>query len=138
MRGLDPPFPSFTLVMTQPYDSMRLPTYRESHVLRYHPYPRKHPKTSETLLRRVDHRYDEDCAPRPPPEVADELALTPLQDTREEAALSLDRAMDREDGEGMAAVKRRRSLTSLILDLALAVREGYRNSRAGKRRPATA
>ena len=42
-----PPYPSFTLVMSSPqvavYDNTRLPAHRASHQNRFHPYPRSHP-----------------------------------------------------------------------------------------------
>jgi hypothetical protein len=41
------PYPSFTLVMsTAPFaanDNMRLPAYRASHLIRFHPYSRAQP-----------------------------------------------------------------------------------------------
>lgn len=50
MPKLDPPFPSFTLMMHEyQNDSLRLPSYRESLVVRFHPYPRKQSK-SEALM----------------------------------------------------------------------------------------
>ena len=46
-----PPYPSFTLVMSSPqfaiYDNMRLPGHRASHQNRFHPYPRNHPSHQE-------------------------------------------------------------------------------------------
>ncbi|KAM5532698.1 hypothetical protein V8D89_013590 [Ganoderma adspersum] len=47
MPFVDPPYPSFTLIVTKmytslprPFDSSRLPAYRAAHVGRFHPYPR--------------------------------------------------------------------------------------------------
>jgi hypothetical protein len=69
-----PPYPSFTLVMSSPqfaiYDNMRLPGHRFSHQNRFHPYPRSHPSShqerhmvgprfiqvSSRLTRHSDHR----------------------------------------------------------------------------------
>jgi len=46
-----PPYPSFTLVMSSgpfaAHDNMRLPAYRGSHLSRFHPYPRVHPSLRE-------------------------------------------------------------------------------------------
>ena len=46
-----PPYPSFTLVMSSPqfaiYDNMRLPGHRVSHQNRFHPYPRSHPSSHQ-------------------------------------------------------------------------------------------
>ena len=43
MQRVDPPYPTFTLAMSAPglsiIDSSRLPTYRSTHVGRFHPYP---------------------------------------------------------------------------------------------------
>ncbi|KAI0362116.1 hypothetical protein OH77DRAFT_1416334 [Trametes cingulata] len=110
-------------------DSLRLPSYRESLVVRYHPYARKQPKTADRLMQKVDYRYEE-----PAPTPNDEDVLPPSPDTVEDIALNLDRAMSKEEAVG---IKRRRSLTSLIIDLALAVRDGYRSSRIGKKRPSS-
>ncbi|KAI8998623.1 hypothetical protein BD414DRAFT_475601 [Trametes punicea] len=109
-------------------DSLRLPSYRESLVVRYHPYPRKQAKLANQLMQTVDHRYDEDSNPAPT-----SCNVNPVpQDAVEDIAFSLDRAMRSDD---KIVVKRRRSLTSLIIDLALAVIDSYRSTRAGKRRP---
>ncbi|KAI0647068.1 hypothetical protein C8Q79DRAFT_602519 [Trametes meyenii] len=130
MRKPDPPFPSFTLMMAQfNNDSLRLPSYRESLVVRYHPYPRK-PSKSTDLMQTVDCRYEEEPSPSINGGDASSASLDPVDDI----ALNLDRAMSEEE----AGVKRRRSLTSLIIDLALAVRAGYRNSRIGKQQPSFA
>ncbi|EIW60337.1 uncharacterized protein TRAVEDRAFT_63913 [Trametes versicolor FP-101664 SS1] len=128
MPKLDPPFPSFTLMMHEyQNDSLRLPSYRESLVVRFHPYPRKQSK-SEALMQKVDYRYEE-------PAPAQDEEVTPPTPTEEgnNVALCLDRAMSKEK-DGDVGVKRRRSLTALIIDLALAVRNGYRTPRLGKRR----
>jgi hypothetical protein len=54
MPVLQPPYPSFTLVMSSaPFaanDNMRLPAYRASHLARFHPYPRAHPSHHEERL----------------------------------------------------------------------------------------
>ncbi|KAI0636955.1 hypothetical protein C8Q77DRAFT_1154840 [Trametes polyzona] len=128
----DPPFPSFTLMMHQyNNDSLRLPSYRESLVVRFHPYPRKESKSGDALMKTVDYRHEEPQSPaqsdEAPPRVTDE----PVEDI----ALELHRAMSKaEEEEEKVGVKRRRSLTALIIDLALAVRNGYRGSRTVKRR----
>ncbi|OSC97120.1 hypothetical protein PYCCODRAFT_1195034 [Trametes coccinea BRFM310] len=119
MRKPDPPFPSFTLAMTQWDDSMRLPSYRESLVVRYHPYARKEPKPAERYM----------AVPRHP---SGAIYTTNATDAIDEVASNLDRALNREAEDGVE-LKRRRSLTSLIIDLALAVIDSYRNSRVGKK-----
>ncbi|EJF63065.1 hypothetical protein DICSQDRAFT_179719 [Dichomitus squalens LYAD-421 SS1] len=44
---VDPPYPSFTLVMIAADPSLRLPSYRSSHLGRFHPYPRGGSRRSE-------------------------------------------------------------------------------------------
>ncbi|KIM89938.1 hypothetical protein PILCRDRAFT_201608 [Piloderma croceum F 1598] len=39
MHNPDCPIPSFSPVLSESQDTMRLPTYRSSHGLRHHPYP---------------------------------------------------------------------------------------------------
>ena len=47
----DLPFPSFSLAMSQYSTSdMRLPTYRTSHLLRFHPYPRTKLSSREIVM----------------------------------------------------------------------------------------
>ena len=57
MPSVNPPFPSFTLVMSNnmgnPADTSRLPTYRASHLGRFHPYPRAHPSYHESHMVRA-------------------------------------------------------------------------------------
>lgn len=46
----DIPFPSFSLVISQYSTSnMRLPSYRTSYLLRFHPYPRVQPSQREIM-----------------------------------------------------------------------------------------
>ncbi|KAL7283402.1 hypothetical protein ACG7TL_002832 [Trametes sanguinea] len=143
MRKPDPPFPSFTLAMTQWDDSMRLPSYRESLVVRYHPYARKEPKPAERYMQTVDYRYDGETATvaqnpenpgvaAMPRHASGAIYTTNATDAIDEVASNLDRALNREAEDGVE-LKRRRSLTSLIIDLALAVIDSYRNSRVGKK-----
>ncbi|KAJ3009026.1 hypothetical protein NUW54_g2935 [Trametes sanguinea] len=159
MRKPDPPFPSFTLAMSQWNDSMRLPSYRESLVVRYHPYPRKERKPAERFMvsslsatrrqpssselqdkQTVDYRYNGATQnPENPGEAAtppDASGAIDATDAIDEVASNLDRALNRgvEEGEEGLKPKRRRSLTSLIIDLAIAVIGSYRSSRVGKKR----
>ncbi|KAI0370302.1 hypothetical protein BV20DRAFT_1052633 [Pilatotrama ljubarskyi] len=56
MPRLDPPYPSFTLVMTS-LESSRLPSYRSFHVIRFHPYPRTaRSRPEERLITIMDRR----------------------------------------------------------------------------------
>jgi len=59
-----PPYPSFTLVMSSApfaaHDNMRLPAYRGSHLARFHPYSRAHPSLrEERFLTTLDCRFSE-------------------------------------------------------------------------------
>ena len=57
MRRLEPPYPSFTLVMNkaQDFDVSRLPAYRKSYLERFHPYARVSTRQpSEMLMVRVN------------------------------------------------------------------------------------
>lgn len=47
----DIPFPSFSLVISQYSTSnMRLPSYRTSYLIRFHPYPRVKPSQREIMV----------------------------------------------------------------------------------------
>ncbi|KAI9064449.1 hypothetical protein FKP32DRAFT_1675940 [Trametes sanguinea] len=126
--------------MSQWNDSMRLPSYRESLVVRYHPYPRRERKPAERFMQTVDYRYD-GATQNPvnpgeavtPPDASGAIDATEPID---EVASNLERALNRgvEEGEEGLKLKRRRSLTSLIIDLALVVIGSYRSSRVGKKR----
>ncbi len=57
MPLLPQPYPSFTMVLSSapfaPFaanDNMRLPVYRTSHVVRFHPYSRAHPSLHQERL----------------------------------------------------------------------------------------
>ncbi|KAI0336554.1 hypothetical protein GY45DRAFT_1238586 [Cubamyces sp. BRFM 1775] len=127
----DPPFPSFTTMSIQSQRSdLRLPSYREGFVIRYHPYPRAEKRAQEPdLMQTVDHRRQD---PPPPQSTEEHEVLPPTpQEVVDEAALALHRVVSDVE-ERSVRMKRRRSLTSLIVDLALAIRNGYRTSRRGK------
>ncbi|KAI0664792.1 hypothetical protein C8Q70DRAFT_1049002 [Cubamyces menziesii] len=124
---------------------LRLPSYREGFVIRYHPYPRTERRVQDTDLMTVDHRHQD----HPPPQNAGEHEIPPVQSQNlarqtptpqevvDEAALALHRVVSGVE-ERSVRLKRRRSLTSLIVDLALAIRNGYRTSRLGKGSPSVA
>ncbi|KAI0721988.1 hypothetical protein C8T65DRAFT_629887 [Cerioporus squamosus] len=61
MRLSPPPYPSFTTVMATtgllPPCVARLPSYRSTHLGRYHPYPMTfRPRDEDYLMTTVDHR----------------------------------------------------------------------------------
>ncbi|KAG2367679.1 hypothetical protein BDR07DRAFT_226578 [Suillus spraguei] len=104
-RIYDIPFPSFSLVMSQSStSSLRLPSYRTSHLLRFHPYPRVKLSQRESLMNTIDDRlsnlYDI---------VEEESARPDLQEAVEIAEA------------GIKPLVRRLSLTTLIIDLAVLV-----------------
>ncbi|KAG2050649.1 hypothetical protein BDR06DRAFT_638608 [Suillus hirtellus] len=120
------PFPSFSLVMNQSSTSnMRLPSYRTSHLLRFHPYPRVKLSQRESLMNTVDDRlsnwYDvveEDDNARP--------AILDLFDLHEEQHLNVENLQEVIEVAEVAHADakpriRRLSLTTLIIDLAVLV-----------------
>lgn len=122
-RIYDIPFPSFSLVMSQSStSSMRLPSYRTSHLLRFHPYPRVKLSQRESLMHTIDDRlsnqYDvqEDGSARP--------VVLDLSDLHEEhpnfEVENLQEAVEVAEAN-IKPLVRRLSLTTLIIDLAVLV-----------------
>lgn len=95
----------------------RLPSYKHSYMLRFHPYPRTGPVRQEPLeaLDESDVERDADESPRPgkgdPGQPADEV----------ETLIRAIHPRDEEPGEGKVTRSRRNSLTSQVIDLALLV-----------------
>ncbi|KAI0721075.1 hypothetical protein C8T65DRAFT_632149 [Cerioporus squamosus] len=121
-RKPDPPFPSFTTMSQEMQsDSVKLPAYRESYLLRFHPYPktRRHDKVS-SLMRTVDYRHSEVLATEETPEASNS--------PRDEVA-DLRQVVSQAEAEaGRQDIKQQRSLTSLIIDLAFLLRYKWRSS----------
>ncbi|KAG1850571.1 hypothetical protein DFJ58DRAFT_431856 [Suillus subalutaceus] len=119
----DIPFPSFSLVMSQSSTSnMRLPSYRTSYLLRFHPYPRVKPSQRESLMNTVDDRLsnqydvvDEDNSARP--------VILDFSDVHEEQHPNVENLQEAVEvaEAGVKPRVRRLSLTTLIIDLALLV-----------------
>ncbi|KAI0647089.1 hypothetical protein C8Q79DRAFT_925719 [Trametes meyenii] len=66
MSRIDPPYPSFSSVLSFPQNrnaqSSRLPTYRSTHMGRYHPYPRvARTYCQEQLLDTMEYHYEEEA-----------------------------------------------------------------------------
>ncbi|KAG2350919.1 hypothetical protein BDR05DRAFT_955060 [Suillus weaverae] len=122
-RIYDVPFPSFSLAMSQSSTSnMRLPSYRTSYLLRFHPYPRVKLSQRESLMNTVDDRLsnqhdivEEDDSVRP--------VILDLSDFHEEQHLNIENLPEVvEVAEAGAKPRLRRlSLTTLIIDLAVLV-----------------
>ncbi|KAJ3557009.1 hypothetical protein NM688_g1708 [Phlebia brevispora] len=133
-RAPDPPYPSFSLVMTtmDRYYPFRLPAYRSSYMNRYHPYPRV--KRPLDLMQTVDRRHvglDEIEAG------VEELLLhelsfsQPSTDEYEnetavlQAALATTGSGDGEH-EPDSYARKRVSFSSLVVDLAVRIGRGCR------------
>ncbi|KAG1757055.1 hypothetical protein EDB19DRAFT_7362 [Suillus lakei] len=121
-RTIDIPFPSFSLVMSQSsMSNMRLPSYRTSYLLRFHPYPRVKLSQRESLMATVDHRlsnqYDvvEDDSAGPVI-----LDFSDLHEEQRPDAENLQEVIEVAEAGAKAHV-RRLSLTTLIIDLAVLV-----------------
>ncbi|KAG1774011.1 hypothetical protein EV702DRAFT_554619 [Suillus placidus] len=122
-RIYDIPFPSFSLAMSQSSTSnMRLPSYRTSYLLRFHPYPRVKLSQRESLMNTVDDRLsnqhdvvEEDDNARP--------VILDLSDFHEEQHPNVENLPEAvEVAEAGAKPRLRRlSLTTLVIDLAVLV-----------------
>ncbi|KAI0748139.1 hypothetical protein C8Q80DRAFT_1270580 [Daedaleopsis nitida] len=113
----DLPLPSFTTMgQALQKDTLRLPTYRESLLARFHPYPqhRRRGPSANSLMRTVDRRYESEEVPNT--SVVGQTRTIPAPDE----SANLERVLEEVEDKG--AVKKKRSLTSLIIDLALVAR----------------
>ncbi|KAG1886017.1 hypothetical protein F4604DRAFT_1675705 [Suillus subluteus] len=102
--------------------NMRLPSYRTSYLLRFHPYPRVKPSQRESLMNTVDDRLsnqydvvDEDNSARP--------VILDFSDVHEEQHPNVENLQEAVEvaEAGVKPRVRRLSLTTLIIDLALLV-----------------
>ncbi|PCH37966.1 hypothetical protein WOLCODRAFT_161193 [Wolfiporia cocos MD-104 SS10] len=134
MRGtLEPAYPSFSLALSRAGNyTSRLPAYRESHRRRYHPYPRSPRRQSpDYLMNTVDYRYEDAF------NVAASLLESPPDIIRAGEAgdlENLDRALHYGTELRPKALQR---LTTLIVDLALAVRRRLAGMRSVKKLAST-
>ncbi|KAI6120530.1 hypothetical protein EDD17DRAFT_349968 [Pisolithus thermaeus] len=101
-----------------PSDTSRLPSYKHSYMLRFHPYPRTGPVRQEPLEALDESDVELEDAnenPRPgkgdPGQPADEV----------ETLIQAIHPRDKEPSEGKVTRSRRNSLTSQVIDLALLV-----------------
>ncbi|KAG1757083.1 hypothetical protein EDB19DRAFT_1655752, partial [Suillus lakei] len=110
----DIPFPSFSLVISQYSTSnMRLPSYRTSSLLRFHPYPRVKLSQRE-IMQTVDDRLSDQAL---------DLVILDFPDLSEEqhlTAVNLQEALKAAETGAQPHV-RRLSFTTLIIDLAILV-----------------
>ncbi|KAG2756391.1 hypothetical protein P692DRAFT_20481240 [Suillus brevipes Sb2] len=111
----DIPFPSFSLVISQYSTSnMRLPSYRTSYLIRFHPYPRVKPSQREIMHAVNDYPsslYDI---------VEDEENAGPVILNFHPNAVNLQEAIDVAE-IGAKPHVRHLSFATLIIDLALLV-----------------
>ncbi|KAG2350839.1 hypothetical protein BDR05DRAFT_954959 [Suillus weaverae] len=118
----DIPFPSFSLVISQYSTSnMRLPSYRTSYLLRFHPYPRVKPSQRE-IMHAVNDRpsslYDiveDDDSTKPVI-----LNFPDLPEEQHPNAVNLQEAIEVAETGAQPHV-RHLSLVTLIIDLAILV-----------------
>ncbi|OCH93444.1 hypothetical protein OBBRIDRAFT_319529 [Obba rivulosa] len=119
----EPPYPSTALVPsnTVGQDSLRLPAYRAGHLGRYHPYPRLG-RPVDRPMETVDYRDIE---------AFEYLSVSPAitgaqaEFTNVDVA-NLDLALH---ADIEAAAKGRRTLSSLVIDLALVFRRQCQHTR---------
>ncbi|KAG2138687.1 uncharacterized protein EDB93DRAFT_1106263 [Suillus bovinus] len=114
--------------MSQPSTSnMRLPSYRTSHLLRFHPYPRVKLSQHESLMNTIDDRlsnlYDvveEDDNARPA--ILDFSDLhSDLHEEQHPDVENVQEAVEVAEANDVKPRVRRLSLTTLIIDLAVLV-----------------
>lgn len=101
-------YPSISSVLAQinEVDTMRLPAYRESYMRRYHPYPRPPERWYDPLMQTVDYHYEDEP-----------VLLAPSGHDADMSNLEL-----AVHGYCGSPVQGRRRLSTLIVDLAFAVR----------------
>ncbi|KAH9917424.1 uncharacterized protein B0H18DRAFT_1034578 [Fomitopsis serialis] len=111
------PSPSFAPGHPLPQDTGCLPAYRESYMRRFHPYPR-YPQPSwqqyEHLMQTVDLRHEHE----PSTDVWDVSSLFVIDEVEEEDLANLERALSNQPSPS----KRRRRLSVLVIELALAIK----------------
>ncbi|EPS94785.1 hypothetical protein FOMPIDRAFT_1054788 [Fomitopsis schrenkii] len=115
------PVLSFSPGHPLPRDTGRLPSYRESHMRRFHPYPRYELpawQRYEHLMHTVDYRYEEE----PSMDMSSLYVIDEMDEDLEnlEAALS----------NGAPPGKRRRRLSLLVIELALAIKQAVTSRKA--------
>jgi len=137
MKAFRRPLPSFTLAMSDSLDSspLRISSERPSQVFRYQPYPPNRPcravDLAESAKRTIDDRFDEPSSNR-----ASTVYFAPtcnvMQDS-DSAVMHLHDAIHPTAGNDRRGSKARRlSVTTLVIDLALAVRRKLSTFRASR------
>jgi len=133
MKAPRRPFPTFTLAMSQDMDfTFVIPLERPSQVFRYQPYPPVHQHTcasdDEDLVKRTVNRGVREPTFREPSLGSIRFASTPeSQEDEDNSVIRLRRAIHsaphgNENHNEASARMRRISMTTLVIDLALAIK----------------
>jgi len=112
-------FPSITSVLTRAEHSFHIPVYRPSLCLRYKPYPPPPPPQNDRLMNTIDYRDSESAIGTSLPTIIEE-DLEEIEDTDDDITISPE-----------SSPTRARRLSSLIMELVLAVRQNLA-SNSGK------
>ncbi|KAJ8597557.1 hypothetical protein M405DRAFT_855498 [Rhizopogon salebrosus TDB-379] len=121
-RTNDIPFPSFSLIMSQySTGNLRLPSYRTSYLLRFHPYPRVKLSNRE-IMQTIDDRLGSVSIQYGVAEEDETVTLGPLifsdpQEDEHPNAVNPQEAVEVAEVAAQPRVKRLPSLTILIVDL---------------------
>ncbi|OJA15405.1 hypothetical protein AZE42_07612 [Rhizopogon vesiculosus] len=104
---------------------LRLPSYRMSYLLRFHPYPRVKLSNREIIMRTIDDRLSStntqyDVAEGEGTTGLDPLIFSDLEEEQHPNAVNLQEAIEVAEAGAQPRVTRR-SLTILIIDLAVLV-----------------
>ncbi|KZP28989.1 hypothetical protein FIBSPDRAFT_1039326 [Athelia psychrophila] len=130
------PFPSFSLVMSEPLDSAcsRVPSERPSQVFRYQPYPksRRVLDLDDLAMRTIDERFDEPLLNQT--STIGSARNCGVKQNADSAVIHLHDAIHHTAGKDRRGGSRARrlSMTTLVIDLALAVKRkmSFHSSRA--------
>ncbi|KZP02092.1 hypothetical protein FIBSPDRAFT_1056096 [Athelia psychrophila] len=135
MKAPRRPFPSFSLAMSETLDSAgsHVPLERSSQVFRYQPYPRSRRviDLDGRAMRTIDERFNEPTLNR-----TSTVRVPPICDNKQDADSAVIHLHDAvhmagKDRQGGSRA-RRLSMTTLIIDLALAVKHKMSKSHPSK------
>ncbi|KZP28992.1 hypothetical protein FIBSPDRAFT_927366 [Athelia psychrophila] len=125
------PFPSFSLVMSEPLDSTcsRVPSERPSQVFRYQPYPksRRVLDLNDLAMRTIDERFDEPLLNQT--STIGSARNCGVKQDADSAVIHIHDAIHHTAGKDRqgGSMARRLSMTTLVIDLALAVKRKMSN-----------
>ncbi|KZP28834.1 hypothetical protein FIBSPDRAFT_1039204 [Athelia psychrophila] len=138
MKAPRRPFPSFSLAMSETLDSAgsHVPSERSSQVFRYQPYPRSRRviDLDGRAMRTIDERFNEPTLNR-----TSTVRVPPICDNKQDADSAVTHLIHLHDAVHMAGKyrqggsrARRLSMTTLVIDLALAVKRKMSKSHPSK------